>query len=546
MQKSDQLQMRSKVENSEKRLTSNVWLSFNEIVDKSNNKVISNFVECIKCNSFAQYNGISTTQLLRHVCLKKQRNLDFFLSKNKCEIAHEDKAKITNACVKFISKDLRPYYAVEGEGLIDLLKSMVNIGRKYSFISDSDIEKIIPSRNTVKSYVEKYAQEMISNVKKYFQCAIKYPGGFSCTTDLWSDDQKQITYICITAHINLIENNAIKSKRLIIHLDQFDAMKKTADLLRNEIIEVFEKFEISHDDIEHRISFVTDRGPNIKAALARYERIYCFAHIINNIVEAMCKPADIKKLVSDAAYLVKFMKMAGLNSKCNPTLKSYCKTRWNTVYLMLRSIYSNYSTILGLLNEKEQVTNGSENYVEKLTILVKFKLKNVIDFLKLFKDMTDDIEGDKYVTLHYVLPLFEKLRSHLRSEDDDVDIIEEMKNAGREYIHKNLNEIKPTLIHKLSSFLHPMFKSLRMCSIVEKIEVESYVRALIEKDVEISFPNIVIQTNTGDNNVINDSELNVTSYLDEYVDDEENFVRDTDELSRYKEIKTSKVSKFKI
>lgn len=35
------------------------------------------------------------------------------------------------------------------------------------------------------------------------------------------------TYICITAHINLIENNAIKSKRLIIHLNQFDAMKKS-------------------------------------------------------------------------------------------------------------------------------------------------------------------------------------------------------------------------------------------------------------------------------------------------------------------------------
>lgn len=130
---------------------------------------------------------------------------------------------------------------------------MINIGRKYSFITDSDIEKCIPSRNTVKNYVERYAGEMISNIKSYFQRAIKYPGGFSCTTDLWSDDHKQITYICITAHINLIENNAIKSKRLIIHLNQFDAMKKTADLLRNEIIEVFEKFGISHDDIKQRI-----------------------------------------------------------------------------------------------------------------------------------------------------------------------------------------------------------------------------------------------------------------------------------------------------
>lgn len=258
----------------------------------------------------------------------------------------------------------------------------------------------------------------------------------------------------------------------------------------------------------------------------------------------MCKPADIKKLVSDAAYLVTFMKMAGLNNKCNPTLKLYCKTRWNTVYEMLRTIYSNYSTILELLNEKEQV--AGDNYVEKLTILVKFKLKHVIDFLKLFKDMTDDIEGEKYVTLHYVLPLFEKLRSHLVSVDEDVEIIDEMKNAGLEYIRKDFTEIKPTPIHKLASFLHPMFKSLRMCSISEKIEVESYVQSLIEQESEISTQINLIQANTGGSDVINDSELNVTSYLDEYVDDEESFESDTDELSRYKRSKTAKVSESKI
>lgn len=46
--------MRSKVKNSEKRLTSNVWSTFNEIIDKSNNKVISNFVECDKCKGFTE------------------------------------------------------------------------------------------------------------------------------------------------------------------------------------------------------------------------------------------------------------------------------------------------------------------------------------------------------------------------------------------------------------------------------------------------------------------------------------------------------------
>lgn len=400
-----------------KAIKSNVWSIFHEIVDKSNSNIVSNFVKCTKCDKFQPFKGPTTTQLNRHKCSSRQQNLLSFVSK-KTTVKKEDLENLKNACVKFVVKDIRPYFAVEGDGFIDVLKCMTNIGLKYPFINESEIEDLIPSRNTVKNEVEKVAHEVKSEIEKYFQDALIYSGGFGVTTDLWSDDFKNNTFLCLTAHINLLKDNEIKSMRFIIHLNQFDAMSKTGVLLEKEIVEIFQSFGVSKETLQKQITFVTDRGPNIKAALKDYNRIYCFAHIVNNIVEEMCKHEDVKKLITDATSLVKFIKSANLNHRCKPTLKSYTKTRWNTVYDMLRTILCNYSNIVDILNEKDRLSN--DNYVRKITVLSKYHIAGVVDFLKLFKDITDDIEGEKYATLHYIIPSYKKIEQHLAFSDADL------------------------------------------------------------------------------------------------------------------------------
>lgn len=534
--RANQLKMRPKTIQSSRKVKSEVWLLFHEIVDTSNSKVISNFVRCSKCNEFQEYNGSSTTQLNRHKCSKPQQTLDLFVKSNKTKIKEEDFEKVKNACVKFITKDIRPYYAVEGDGFFDLMICMINIGMKYPYISESEIEKLIPSRNTVKGQVEKFAGDMKSKITNYFRQALEYTGGFSATTDLWSDDFKNNTYICLTAHINLFENKKIVSKRFIMHLNKFDAITKSGPLLEKEIIEIFEEFGVSEQCLKSRVVFVTDRGPNIKLALNKFQRIYCFAHIVNNIVEDMCKHADVKKLITDAASLVKFIKSANLNHRCKPTLKSYTKTRWNTVYEMLNSIYLNYSNIIEILNEKERLTN--ENYVERITNLSKFQIKEVTDFLKIFKDITDDVEGEKYVTLYYVVPSFERIQKELSYINSDLHIIEEMKERGRNYISSRKNEISPTMRHKVALFLHPLFKSLRICSINDKIAIHSHIKELIENE-NGNQHNLLVATNTHSIDVT----IDTSSYLEDYVDEDEIVSLDLDEFGRYVDFKIKKVSK---
>lgn len=538
-QKANELESRRKTEKK-----SEAWEIFNEIIDKSNLKVVSNFVMCSQCCRFQEYNGETTSNLIRHKCVERQRTLDSFINK-KTKIIQEDLNKVKGACVKFIAKDLRPYNAMEGDGLFDLLKCMINIGKIYPMISESEMNNLIPCRNTVKSEVVNFANDMKTKIKNYFQQALKYPGGFSSTTDLWSDDFKNNSYICVTAHINLFENNEIKSKRFIIYLNKFDAAAKTGILLEKEIIKIFADFEISEEVLRNQVIFVTDRGPNIRVALNSFQRIYCFAHIVNNIVEDMCKQADAKKLISDAASLVKFMKSSNLNHRCKPSLKSYTKTRWNTVYEMLNSIFSNYSNIVEILNEKEKLTNDS--YVGKVTILAKFQIKNLIDFLKLFKDITDDIEGEKYVTLHYVVPSFMRIQKELTYLESDSHIVEEMKERGRNFINAR-EEILPTMTHKVAFFLHPLFKSLRSFSINEKIKVYTHVKTLMENDIE-NQDRLLVETHT-EINISDQSnssvtiDTNLSNYLDEHIDEQEDVSIDLNEFNRYVDFKIQKVSKF--
>lgn len=123
-----------------KRISSDVWNTFVMLVNVDTNDIINGWVQCVKCNRYIPYNGSTTTRLRSHRCDKPQRNLiSSYVSspsspsslKNRIQFSKYDKDIIREAAVKFVAKDIRPFYAIEGEGLIDLCTSMVMIGQNY-------------------------------------------------------------------------------------------------------------------------------------------------------------------------------------------------------------------------------------------------------------------------------------------------------------------------------------------------------------------------------------------------------------------------------
>lgn len=120
--------------------------------------------------------------------------------------------------------------------------------------------------------------------------------------------QKRHSYICLTAHLNLIEENNIRKRRYVIALHSIEEIQKTKEVCFDNIREIFESYNLSMNTVKRHVTFITDRGANLVSALKDYDRLNCYAHLINNIVSEMCNVPRVKEIVSKAKSLVKYFK----------------------------------------------------------------------------------------------------------------------------------------------------------------------------------------------------------------------------------------------
>lgn len=106
--------------------------------------------------------------------------------------------------------------------------------------------------------------------------------------------------------------------------------------------------------------------------------------------------------------------------------------------------------------------------------------------------MTDKLEGDKYITLHFVWETFLDIDDILKESDEDgiceidgiYSIINEMKKLGRSYCLKNLNDMMPSFEHKTMTFLTPHYKKLGFLTRKDRTELHNK----IEKYLDTHFP----------------------------------------------------------
>lgn len=369
--------------------------------------------------------------------------------------------KIESEIAHYIVDDLRPFYAIEGEGLKSLIQSVIDCAYKHIGTNSSDIMEILPSRNTLRKHLTIKASDAITNIKNELQKALEFPGEFGISMDLWKDNHKGVHYNGITAHINIVENNNIVRKSFVCHCSQIIDLTKTNQVLRESVTAVFEKYGIEPNIFAKRVERISDRGSNVVLALSKNGeiRFNCYCHLINNLLSKMCsKDARIAyDVIHNSSELVNYMKTSGMNAFLPYTLKSFVSTRWNIVFYMIESICKVYNDIHELLLKKENETR-TFTYVRKLTCIDHDDLIKLITFLKPFKEMSVNLEYANKITLHQVWPTFNLIKENLEEEIDDDQIIKEMKSIGRNYFELNKEDFEPHMEHKLACFMHPLMK----------------------------------------------------------------------------------------
>lgn len=194
----------------------------------------------------------------------------------------------------------------------------------------------------------------------------------------------------------------------------------------------------------------------------------------------MCAAEPVKQLIEKTSALVTFIRNSGLGEKCEPKLKKYTESRWNTVYDTMNTVELNYSRIAQILLEKEQADKNAI-VMHKLTNISRSDLEVISKFLKKFKIWSEQLEADKKPTLWMVWPTIVSLRKYLAANNEDDGIITEMKDIGRRYIEANSHDFMPKTVHKVATVLHPLLKKIALANDVEKNEVYGIIDDFIWK-----------------------------------------------------------------
>lgn len=362
--------------------------------------------------------------------------------------------------------------------------------------------------------------------------------GGAISVDMWIDDYRRIPYIGITCQfLEEKENELVLHDRVLcvraVSVDE----TKTGEFIFAEVVKVMMEFSLLEAFNAGKIVVITDRGKNIINAFKnKNDRINCFIHLINNIVQSCCKLSSVVSILSPVRSTVRYMKVTGLNNKLNESLKSYVRTRFNTNIDMLNSVYRNWDELNKILEEKNEMkqlqkqknqnqSTQSENIIkprQRANIIKpkkrvntnrlerpaknnktpqssqsisfeipeyveKEEIKILIDFLGIFKEASDSIEKTKSPTLYLVWIWVIRIKEHLKENRNDHRVIKMMKKVSSKYLDDNF------VFHdyyKVSVFLHPLFKGLhKFCETEqEKEEIYSIVRNMIrieETDNEI-------------------------------------------------------------
>ncbi|KAH9366339.1 hypothetical protein HPB48_006209 [Haemaphysalis longicornis] len=445
---------------------SQVWNHFLEVVDAHTLSSVG-YVQCKNCKAFFAYDGgkTGTSHLNRHKCKTAGNTtaITSFFAEKKTQVSSSVKDNVTTACVKWCAKDMRPFDVVCDDGFIKVADELIAIGAKYGSVS---AKTVIPHPTTVSRRISEVANELREALMPEIQSAMK-DGRCSMTLDMWTDDYKKVAYITATVHY---VSAKWELRSLVLFNSDFPPERKTGENIRKEVVRRCAKLGIDEGMLSN-VVFVTDQGANIINALRPYARMNCSAHVLNTILRNTFDEGyltrelpELLEQLQKVKAVVTFLKQSGLASQLPHGVCQEVSTRWNSKLTMIKSVLTQYDEIESLLDSRGNLLLEDVN---------KALLVEVVDFLEPFKEASEKLEQDKVVTLPLVLMYYAKLKKHLTTTLTDSPGVCKLKSRTLEFL-----ELKLTVgeLHKISTFLWPPFRHLRMLDEQDRKNVHDRVR----------------------------------------------------------------------
>lgn len=357
-------------------------------------------------------------------------------------------SKINNAIVSWVVMDCRPISIAKDDGFVNLMKIATGCDT-YS----------PPCYATITDKMHYMYVDHFEKVKTKLQAA----PAVSLTADFWTSAQNK-AYIGITVHY--VDGWILRS----CVLDVFEVPEShTAKVCGDALVKTVEKFDI----LDKVICIVTDRGRNIVKGVEEHTPFLntnCFGHIIQRGIVAGLKAADMEGLLIKCRKIVGHFKHSAIQTTrlseaaqelelSNLALIQDVATRWFSILAMAERLVSQRDAVNTVLEE-----NGYPS--DMMLSAADFgRLDQIVKVFTPFKEISDFLGGEKYVTGSCVVHAVRKLESFLLPSQEDPMYIASFKRAFSSYFDLNIR-IPPLL--KTCSALDPRFNKLKSLNDMDK------------------------------------------------------------------------------
>uniref|UniRef100_A0A673ZZR7 Uncharacterized LOC115161945 n=1 Tax=Salmo trutta TaxID=8032 RepID=A0A673ZZR7_SALTR len=308
-----------------------------------------------------------------------------------------------------------------------------NSFRHFLSVVDSKYSPVC--RRTLTSKVENLATERRSKLKTQ----LSNTDHVSVTVDIWSD-RKMRGFLGVTVHCmekdgerlqlksNLLACDRFKGPHMAERIcEQFEAIcgeysiKDKLDYIISDNATNMRKaftvcFPIEQEDEVHDEDHLDDPElwndltledqQTVDAAIAKKQRLQCFAHTLQLVVGDGLKETKVM-----TPSLSKLSKISSLG------IPVAVNTRWNSTLRQVKAViqcdHRKLSHVLEKAGHKELL----------FTVREWNKLKELVDILKPFGEATDMTQGEKIVTISSVVPSVLSLNHHLEQRKPQVHFL---------------------------------------------------------------------------------------------------------------------------
>ncbi|XP_050521556.1 E3 SUMO-protein ligase ZBED1-like [Daktulosphaira vitifoliae] len=401
---------------------------------------------------------------------------------NKCgsdsdrECNYEKTEKIHQALASLIAMNQLPLSFCSSPGFF---KFMAVVEPNYKICSDQAMKKRL---HALKSNVEDKIKNELQNVKRVV-----------CTTDGWSS-MAQNSYISLTAHI--IDNQWLSKSFTLATKEMTE--RYTAVNLAEKLICIFDDWEINGKVT----TVITDNAKNIVNAVQLLPitidnenmDVTCAAHNLQLAINIVLKQEIFSE--KQCTNLVGHFKHSNVAKQSllnkqeqlglpHQSLVQCCKTRWNSIYLMLDRLSKNRSPISNVLADRAITSLFIAQKLE-ITESQWLRIENLVNLLKPLYVITNLFCSENYSPVSMVRPLLSKLLDHhLKHYETDDQYITEFKSTIifeiKERFKLDCSETNSVSVRQIASFLDPRYKELEFEPIATREKIRKAVKSLLEK-----------------------------------------------------------------